>query len=562
MLIVRRGALLLALILLFLVANRAAYEGWFMDDDLDNLAWTVHHTLPEFGAGVVSPKFAEFNYRPVGHVIYHWLGARVGLEYGWYVGVMHVLHLVNVLLVWVLLRRLGAGERGAGVGALLFAFHMACFDAYWKPMFVFDVVATLFYLLALLAYLSPRWWLALIPFWLSYKGKELAVTLPAVLLLYEYTLGERRWRRVIPFAAVAASFTLQGVLRNAGTDNAYTLRFTPAAVWTTLGFYSSKILLLPWAGLLLIPAGWLSKDARVRFGLLAIPVLLGPLWFLPGRLFGVYLYLPLVGLAVAAAFASERWRWWVVAALFAVWLPWNYQLLREGRKSALTVGPENRTYVEQVGEFAAKNPELRTILFDGGPTEMNQWGVVGALRWYYRHPDLRTAAVNSEEAKEMLEAGRIAVLGWDRARRRLIAAVRDEEQPDVGYIEMTEGLRVWQFGEGWFPLEGGFRWMAPRAWARLRRPAGVEEFEVRVNLGPQQYRDRGRVGLELWIDGESQGVREYDRPGWSSQRWAVKGTGEAKVVEVELRAVEAYRPTNGDPRVFGAAITGFGFVSR
>jgi hypothetical protein len=42
----------------------------------------------------------------------------------------------------------------------------------------------------------------------------------------------------------------------------------------------------------------------------------------------------------------------------------------------------------------------------------------------------------------------------------------------------------------------------------------------------------------------------------------VKGTGEAKVVEVELRAVEAYRPTNGDPRVFGAAITGFGFVSR
>ena len=349
--IVRRGALLLALILLFLVANRAAYEGWFMDDDLDNLAWTVHHTLPEFAVGVVSPKFAEFNYRPVGHVIYHWLGTRVGLEYGWYVGVMHVLHLVNVLLVWVLLRRLGAGERGAGVGALLFAFHMACFDAYWKPMFVFDVVATLFYLLALLAYLSPRWWLALIPFWLSYKGKELAVTLPAVLLLYEYTLGERRWRRVIPFAAVAASFTLHGVLRNAGTDNAYTLRFTPAAVWTTLGFYSSKILLLPWAGLLLIPAGWLAKDPRVRFGLLAIPVLLGPLWFLPGRLFGVYLYLPLVGLAVAAAFASERWRWWVVAGLFAVWLPWNYQILREGRKSALTVGPENRAYVEQLGSL-------------------------------------------------------------------------------------------------------------------------------------------------------------------------------------------------------------------
>ncbi|MBE7540987.1 MAG: hypothetical protein HS123_01310 [Solibacteraceae bacterium] len=110
MTIVRRGALLLALILLFLVANRAAYEGWFMDDDLDNLSWTVQHILPEFAAGVVSPKFAEFNYRPVGHVIYHWLGTRVGLEYGWYVGAMHVLHLVNVLLVGAL----GGGAGGAG----------------------------------------------------------------------------------------------------------------------------------------------------------------------------------------------------------------------------------------------------------------------------------------------------------------------------------------------------------------------------------------------------------------------------------------------------------------
>lgn len=559
---VRRAALFLALAVLFLIANRAAYKGWFMDDDLDNLAWTVHSTIPEFARGVASPVFAEFNYRPMGHIVYHWLGTTVGLDYRWYVGVMHGLHLVNVLLVWLLARRLGAGERGAGVGALLFAFHMACFDAYWKPMFVFDVVATTFYLLALLTFLSPWWWLALVPFWLSYKGKELAVTLPAVLLLYEWLLGERRWKRVVPFALIAASFTLQGVLRNAGTDNDYTLRFTPQAVWRTLEFYSSQILLAPWAGLALIPAAWFVRDRRVRFGLLAIPLMLGPLWFLPGRLFGVYLYLPLTGLAVALAVASERWRGWALALLFAVWLPWNYQLLREGRRAALTVGPENREYVEQLGAFARRHPELRTVLYDGGPAGMNVWGVRGALRWFYRQGDFRMAAVNSDEARPLLETPDIAVVGWDRARRRLITAVRRAGEPDVPYIAMTEGLRVWQFGDGWYPIEGGFRWTQPRAFARLLRPAGAGEFEVRINLGPVQFAEQGRVRLELLIDGVSQGVREWDREGWHARRWQVAPAAETRGVEVELRAVDPYRASNGDPRIFGAAVAAFGFVAR
>jgi hypothetical protein len=551
----RGAALFLLLALLFLIANRAAYEGWFMDDDLDNLAWTIYHSPAQFAAGILSPFFAEFNYRPMGHLVYHWLGTTVGLDYGWYVAVMHALHLLNVWLVWLLARRMGAGARGAGAGALLFAFHMACFDAYWKPMFVFDVVATSFYLLALLAYLSPRWWLALLPFWLSYKGKELAVTLPAVLLLYEFTLGERRWKRVLPFAAIALSFTAQGMLKNAATDNDYTLRFTPQALWTTLGFYASKILLIPWAGLALIPAAWLVKDPRARFALMAIPLMLGPLWFLPGRLFAVYLYLPLTALAVALAFASKRWRGWVLPVLFLIWIPWNYQLLREGRKAALTTGPENRQYVEQLGEFSKKYPELRTFLIDGGPSGMNQWGMVGALRWLYRHPGLQIAAVNSEQAPALLDEPQIAVVGWDRLRRRLITAVRTEQEPDAAYIAMTEGLRIWQFGGGWFPLEGGFRWMGPAASVRLLRPARATVFELRVNPGPKPG------GVELWIDGEPHGVRWWDRDGWEPRQWSLKPSGKDSIVNVELRATRTFQPSATDTRTLGAAVAAVGFVA-
>jgi hypothetical protein len=354
---------------------------------------------------------------------------------------------------------------------------------------------------------------------------------------------------------------VQGILKNAGVDNDYSLRFTPQAVWTTFRFYVSKILLAPWAGLALIPAAWLARDARVRFGLLAIPLMLGPLWFLPGRLFAVYLYLPLTGLALALAFASERWRPWALPVLFALWLPWNYQLLREGRRAALTTGPENREFVEQTGAFARKYPDLPVVLYDGGPAGMNEWGVRGALRWFYRDGAFRMASANSSEAKQLLDSPGIAIIGWDRVRRRLITAVRSADEPDIPYIEMAEGLRVWQFGEGWYPIEGGFRWTGPRAFARLRRPAGAREFEVRLNVGPLQFADQGGVALELFLDGVSQGVQRWDREGWHARRWAIAPSRETSIAQVELRAVRPYRASNGDPRLFGAAVAAFGFVA-
>ena len=92
---------------------------------------------------------------------------------------------------------------------LFFVFHMALFDAFWKPMFIFDVLCGLFCLLSMLAWRrsGKAWWIAsFAAFWMAYKSKEVAVMLPSVLLLYEFTLGERRWRRLLPFLAVSFSF--------------------------------------------------------------------------------------------------------------------------------------------------------------------------------------------------------------------------------------------------------------------------------------------------------------------------------------------------------------------
>ena len=133
-----------------------------------------------------------------------------------------------------------------------------------------------------------------------------SVLLPVVLACYEFWMAEKRsWKPLIPFFAVSLSFGLQGVLLNQNVDNDYTFRFTPAAFWTTLRFYSSKLFLIPYAGLALLPLPFLIRDRRLWFGAAIVCLFFIPLMFLPGRLFSAYCYLPLAGFALMAATLAE-----------------------------------------------------------------------------------------------------------------------------------------------------------------------------------------------------------------------------------------------------------------
>lgn len=548
----------LAVAILLLIAHRAAYKGYFSDDDLDNLVNTRTISAQVFAKEFITPVFAESNFRPSGHLLYRLMGDAAGLRFGPYIGVLHALHGLNVLLVWLLLRRLGAPAAGCWAGALLFAFHMAVFDALWKPMYVFDVLCGTFTLLTLLLYLRGWWAWALIPFWCGYKSKELIVVLPVVLLAWEFMLGERRWRRVIPFAAIALSFSLQGMLSSAATDNDYTLRFTPGALAKTVPYYGSAMLLIPYLGLAL-PLLLLVKDARVRWGVLVLFLMPAPLWFLPGRLFSVYLYVPLIGLAVAVAFLAARWRlaWAVVFCL--LWIPGNHWLLRKRRAETLDAAAENRAYVTAVGEFMWRRGPFEAVICDGGPARMNVWGRAATVKWFDPRPELLVCSSERREAAACFEKSRLAVVGWDRRVRRLLPAVRGGGETNESFVDVSKEAPLWVFGDGWYDLEGGYRWSSAESFARLQRPQGAARFKVRVNASPVQLKDQGEIALEVLIDGRSMGVRKYRTPAWSDQEWPVE-PGPAGGVSVTIRAPRPYRPTNGDPRVLGAAIVAFGFA--
>lgn len=552
------AAAALAVALLLVVAHRAAYKGFFADDDLDNLVVTRQVSAETFAWEFAKPILSDGNFRPSGHLFYKVMGRLAGLRFPWYVAALHLLHALNVFLVWLLLRKMGAPLHGAWAGALLFSFHMALFDALWKPMYIFDLLCCTFTLSTLLLYLSGRWALALIPFWFGYKSKEMIVVLPLLLLAWEYLAGERRWKRVIPFALISACFVLQAVLANAGRNDDYTLRFTLQALGKTLPYYGSSLLLLPYLGLLL-PLLLLVRDAKVRWGILFLFLIPAPLWFLPARLFSVYLYVPLIGMAVALAFLAARWRPAWIVLLFLLWIPGNHYVLRQKRAETLDAAAENRAYVNAIGDFLKSKGPFDAVIYDGGPARMNTWGRIASVRWWDGRPELLVCGNEKREAAPCMAAPRLAVFGWNGSTRTLTASVKTPETMQVSFIDFSREAPLGVLEEGWYGAEPGYRWTHPEAVINLHRPAWAGAFAVRVNASPVQLKEQGKIVLEVSIDGRSLGLRSFTQQAWSEQRWPVPDGGEGPAV-VTLRAVRPFRPSNGDPRVLGAAVGALGFV--
>jgi len=556
-------ALLLAAIALFLILNRAAYKGYFQDDDLDTLAWAKTLPAADLLRGLLSPQVRVENFRPVGAFYYRVSGGSFGLDFPKFIVTLHALHLLNIWLFWLWARRLGLSPLAASAGAFFFGFHVALFDAWWKPMFVFDVLCATFSLLTILSYAYNRWILSLVSFWLAYKSKELAVMLPAVLGCYELWFGQRRWKRLLPFFAISLLFGLQAVLNpslsHAGTP--YALIVGPAAQAKTIEFYTSSLFLLPYAGLLLVPLPFLFRDRRLWLGLAATYWLLVPLLVLPGRTFAVYWYVPLIGVAIMlAAVADSRYR--VAAALLLlIWLPWDFINFRETRRVNERRERQNRAYVTAIERYARTNAGQRLFVFDFLPEEFQPWGVKGALACFYPGQPLTLRHIDQPGAQEVLQNGDAAWLHWSGGVGRLDIIKYPKLREPLSYMKMDLKTPGSQLLSGWYPLEDDFRWTQPDATAVLLRPPDVRSFEVAACAVPAQFSAGRQVKMRVLLDGRALGEREFTAPGCQTLRWpAVRSPG--GMSKIEFQITPPFRSPRGDIRTLGISITGFGFVSE
>jgi hypothetical protein len=511
--------------------------------------------------GLASPRLLSGNFRPVGHAYFAVAGRAFALDFPRYIPFLHLLHILNGWLVWRIARRLGVSPWAASAGALFFAFHMACFDNYWKPMYVFDVLCATFSLASFLFWTRRNWVLSFLAFWLAYKSKELAVMLPAVFLLYEYWLGKRQWKPLIPFFLVSLSFGLQGLFLNPNRDNDYTFRFTPLAIFTTVRYYASRVFLVPFAGLLLAAVPFFVRDRRVWFALAATLLLFLPLLLLPGRIFSAYCYVPFTCLALAFAVLAEGRNRAVVLACCIVWTGWNEYHLRRYRRQALAQADENRTYIAGVGEFVRANPTTSVFVYDGTPSAMHSWGVTGTLRYFAGSRPLEIRSVVDKDVRNLIRSDSVAILAWNQRFRKLAITARAPGTPDRSYLVMNRETPLWQLDDGWYPQEGTFRWARPDAAVHLRRPPGASAFELTVNMGPGQYADTGGSTVTVRLDGAALGTTHFRVQGWQTARWPLPA-GSPGRCRVEIHADPVYHPSNQDPRVLGVAVVSLGFLPK
>jgi hypothetical protein len=544
--------------LLFFIANRGAYKGFFQADELDSLGWTPQVPMASFAKDLVSPVYNSLNFRPVGHLYFRIASRAFGLDFPGYLVPLHLLHLLNVWLLWLVLRNVGASPLAACAGALFFAFHMAVFDAYWKPMYAFDLFCAAFCLLSLLFWIKRRWLLSFLAFWLAYKGKELAVMLPAVLACYELWFGKRQWRPLIPFFLVSLSFGLQGIVRNPNHDNDYTFRFTPGALAASAKFYAAELFGVPFAGFALLVLPGVRRDRRVWLGVAATVLFFVPLVFLPGRLFSAYWYLPLIGVAMALSSLADT-RFGVLAAVFlAAWLPWNYLHLRGYRRQKLALDGEYRDYVSQLQASTASLQGISAFFYDGLPPSFPPWGAGGALRYLLPDQNIKVYSMEGSAAKALPQDCPIATLVWTERSRKLWIAVHNPRTPDSSYVMMNDQTPVWQLTYGWFGREEGFRWAASHAAARLYRAPRASQFEVVLNVVPQPLAGRGHADFSACLNGVKLGTARMTEPGLHTVRWPLP-PGPAGTVEAEFQSDPPLH-AGGDRRTLGAAIVSFGFL--
>lgn len=454
-----RLAVAAATLVLFFIANRHAFGGYFSADDLDTLTWAPTIGWDTILEVFVAPRPIEGNVRAVGVFFYRTLYHLFHFEFRWWLAVLWSLHVTVCLLLYALVRRLRVAPWPAYLATLCFLMHPALFDAWWKPMFWFDVLCALFCLATLLLWSAGRPLAAAVTFWLAIKSKEPAIFLPLAMAAIRVS----PW--LLLFFGVSAMFGIQGMLFSARQKTPYRMNFSLEALKRTVPVY------LPW----IVP---LAAAPAIRlWAPLALVVCLTPLLFLPNRLFSVYLYLPLTGVAVVVGHLLQRIpvRW--ATALVALWLTFSYWQLRQYRRAELAITAENRSYVQQV---MAQPPFQSTkFLHDGRPPHFEPWGIEAALRHTGFPRDLQSPALDIAPG---WQSPGIAVVTWDRTRRKL--SISPYGTRVASSVDMADAASIWQLDSGFLSVDDGHRPMREAAFFRLKATDRAARFRVAWRVLP------------------------------------------------------------------------------
>ena len=320
----------LAVTAFFLFFAGPGLNAWFTDDQLMNLYLASDKSVAEL---------ARQTDRPVATLAMRGLWELFKFNPLPYRVVCFALLLLNLALATALAWRLSQSGITALLFAILFAYHACLSDLYFSTATLYDILCFAFTFAALLWYVTirsqsraPRWHelagLALLSA-LAIGSKEMAATLPLLLVLIEWLYGDRRhWRAPILSGAICAAFLGRFLVHSHIQGNtAYQTGYTPEIFWANWQHYQSMLFYriqswsplatkLTLAACLLLPAlirrreSWFASTVAL---LTPLPII----FILPRSLYAFYI--PYFGFCLLAAslLSTLAIRKWVPAALAA-----------------------------------------------------------------------------------------------------------------------------------------------------------------------------------------------------------------------------------------------------
>jgi hypothetical protein len=374
---------------------------------------------------IVNP-FSDF-FRPLGMLAY-WIFWRLfslnPLPYHLFAWGLHV---ANVVLLYRLVCKITGSRYGAALGALLFGFRANFTDIYWSFGTIFELLACLLVLAALLIYTeglkTSRLIVAGLLYLLAIKSKEMAITLPMVFLLYDTSIRKLEWNRRWTFwysglavLAVAYGYSKFTTMSSDSPTNPYYMDISVLTLGRGYGWYFDHLfdVRFRWGGWIiasvLLAASFLYKrDRRGLFFLAYVFLTLLPVVFLVNHRYEFFWYIPFFGIAglialITAAFEKTLRRrvpsGVLVTAgvvIFCIIAPLHY--FSERRRSLQvaeieqSISDEYRRLVAAI-RLLPQPPAEETIYYDSLPSHFTPDMLTPATQVALRRTDVQAMLVD------------------------------------------------------------------------------------------------------------------------------------------------------------------------
>ena len=412
--------------------------GYFAPDEMMNLynAW-----FPPLGQ-LLS------NGRPLGALVYRILFAIFGLNPVPYRVFCFMLVLANLILLYRFCKLASGSREVAVLACVIGAYHAHLADLYYASATLFDLLCFFFFFAALTYYMAirrgarqltwPQAATVLLLYACALESKEMAVTLPVLVVLYDLIYGKRKaslagfsdwWRRSrflwisipVTFAFVAYKTTgAHPMTLNPEYHPHFSARvflaawrhYLPDLFYGTIRFNDLRIVAL-WVFLLAFAAIVRRRDLIFAWSIAFFGAL--PFVFIaPRGFFAMYMTLPgwylyaavlllllrqqaMRGLPQIAAFFGVRpEQLALLAAVVAVAIPLHLREKPLGNAWVPGAFAETRPVLEQLASRYPKMPPRAKVLFLSDPCPPNDYILYFMLALQYRDREIRVDRAKSD----------------------------------------------------------------------------------------------------------------------------------------------------------------------